>query len=391
MSPLRTVYRKEVRESLRDRRALLNTLGLGPLLGPLIFLILIRVVVGQELKTAEQPLPVAVQGAQRAPHLVDALRAAGATISTAPADPAAAVRDESIDLAISIPAEYPEEWQAGRPATVYVYFDSSRKEAGAHIGRLRGMLEGYGRQVGAMRLLVRGVAPLVTAPVVIAERDQATPASRGATLLAMLPYMLILTAFIGGVFLAVDATAGERERQSLEPLFTTPVRRETLLAGKVLATATFAGLSVLTSLLAFFVVGRFLPTAELGMTVDLGARFLVLVLPVMVPLVLFVAALQTLVAAFAKTLREAQTQLGLLQIVPVVPVLLMTVLPFKTVTWMYAIPLVGQQLVISRALRGDPVGLLPEGLVIASTALAAVLAYAAARRAYRREDLAFGS
>jgi sodium transport system permease protein len=385
------VYRKEVRESLRDRRALMNTLGLGPLLGPLIFLVLIRVMVGQELKTAERPLPVAVQGAEYAPHLVEALRASGAEIATASADPAQAVRDEEVEFAISIPKSYPQDWQAGRPATVFVYFDSSRKEVGQHIGRLKGMLEGYSRQVGAMRLMVRGVAPLVASPIAIAERDQATPASRGAMLLAMLPYMLILTTFIGGLFLAVDATAGERERQSLEPLFTTPVSRESLLAGKVLATATFAGASVLMSLMAFFVVGRFLPTAELGMTVDLSARFLGLVLPVMVPLVLCVSALQIFVAAFAKTLREAQTQLGLLQIVPVIPVLLLTVLPFKTALWMYALPLVGQQLVISRALRGDSVGLLPELLVISSTALAALLAYLAARRAFRQERLALSN
>ncbi len=382
------IFRKELRETLRDRRALLNTLVLGPLLGPLIFLVLIRVMVGQELEKAERPLPVAVQGAERAPRLVEALKAAGAEVSVAPADPAQAVRDEDIELAIRIPEGYGEDWQAGRPATVYVYFDSSRKETGNHIGRLKGMLEGYGHQVGAMRLMVRGVAPMVASPLVIADRDQATPSSRGAMLMAMLPYMLILTSFIGGMFLAIDATAGERERQSLEPLFANPVRRETFLAGKVLATSAFAGTSVLMSLLAFMVVGRFLPTAELGMSVDLGPRFLGWVVPVMVPLVLFVSSLQTLVAAFAKTFREAQTQLGLLQIVPVVPVLLVTVLPFKTVTWMYAIPLVGQQLVITRALRGDPVGLVPEGLVILTTTVVAILAYAAARRVYRAERLA---
>jgi sodium transport system permease protein len=387
MSTVRVVFWKEVRESLRDRRALMNTLLLGPLLGPILFLIMIRVVVTQELQTAERPLPVAVQGAERAPNLIAALKAAGAEVSVAPADPAAAVRAEDIDLALVIPTDYPELWKAGQPAPVFVVFDSSRKEADRKAGRLKGMLEGYARQVGAIRLMVRGVAPLVASPLVVADRDQATPSSRGAMLFAMLPYMLILTTFIGGMFLAIDATAGERERQSLEPLFATPVRRESILAGKVLATTAFATTSVLMSLLAFLVVGRLMPTADLGMSIDLGVHFLLLVLPVMLPLVLFVSSLQTFVAAFAKTFREAQTQLGLLQLVPVVPVLLVTVLPFKTATWMYAIPLVGQQLVITRALRGDPVDLLPVLLVVLTTSLAALWAYLAARRAYASERL----
>jgi sodium transport system permease protein len=388
MSALTTVYRKEVRESLRDRRALLNTLIIGPLLGPLLFLVMIRVIIHDQMQTSERPLPVAVQGAQYAPNLMAALKSAGAAISTAPADPAQAVRNEEVDLALLIPKQYAEDWQAGQPATVFVYYDSSRKEAGSRIGRLKGMLEGYSRQTGSMRLMVRGVAPLVASPLLIADRDQATPSSKGAMLFAMLPYMLILTTFIGGMFLAIDATAGERERQSLEPLFATPVRRESILAGKVLATATFAGTSVVMSLIAFLIVGRFMPTQDLGMAIDLGARFLLLVLPVMVPLVLFVSALQTFVAAFAKTFREAQTQLGLLQIVPVVPVLIVTVMPFKTALWMYAIPLVGQQLVITRALRGDAVGWLPEMLVVGTTLLVAAVAYWAARRAYTSERLA---
>jgi sodium transport system permease protein len=387
VNPIWTVFRKEVRESLRDRRALLNTLLLGPLLGPILFLVMIRVIVSEELRTAERPLPVAVAHAERAPNLIAALQAAGAQISVSPADPAQAVRNEEVDLALDIPANYAEEWQAGRPATVYAFYDSSRKEVGTRIARLKRMLDGYGRQTGAMRLMVRGVAPLVASPLLVADRDQATPSSKGAMLFAMLPYMLILTTFIGGMFLAIDATAGERERQSLEPLFATPVRRESILAGKVLATSAFSGTSVAMSLLAFLLVGRLLPTADLGMAIDLGPRFLGLVVPVTIPLVLFVSALQTFVAAFAKTFREAQTQLGLLQIVPVVPVLLVTILPFKTATWMYAIPLVGQQLVITRALRGDNIGLLAELLVVLSTLAVAALAYRAARRAYQSERL----
>src|SRR5271170_4365402 len=116
-----------------------------------------------------------------------------------------------------------------------------------------------------MRLLVRGLAPTLIAPLVVAGRDQATPEGRGALLFAMLPYFLILSALIGGMWLAIDSTAGERERASLEPLLINPVPRDRILLGKVMATAVFSLSSLSLGLLAFMVAGWLLPADQLGM------------------------------------------------------------------------------------------------------------------------------
>lgn len=388
MSPALVVFLKECRESLRDRRVLINSLLLGPLLGPLLFLLLVQLVVGREIEKSEQPLPVVVIGAERAPELVGALRAMGMRQLPPVADPELAVREQRIDLALRVAADFGANWRAGRPAQVELVYDSSRREAQADAERLRAMLEGYGRRNGALRLLARGLSPGVATPLVVASRDTATSQARGALLFAMLPYMLVLTIFIGGIWLAIDSTAGERERQSLEPLFINPVPRDRILLGKLMATAAFSTGSLILGLLAFLVAGRFMPTAEPGLSVALGARFFAVALPMLLPLVLLVCIIQVLISAFARSVREAQTWLGLVQLVPLIPSVILSVVPVKAQLWMYAVPLLGQQLALMRLLRAEPAAGVTLALSALATLLAVIVLFLLARRSYESERLA---
>lgn len=391
MSPALTVYLKECRESLRDRRVLINSLVLGPLIGPLLFLVLMRVVVGRALEKAEQPLPVVVIGAERAPELIGALRQMGLELLPPVADPELAVREQRIDLALRISADFGAAWRAGRPAQVELIYDSSRRDAERDQERLRDMLDGYSHRNGALRLLARGLAPSVAAPLVIATRDTATPQARGALLFAMLPYMLVLTMYVGGLSLAIDSTAGERERQSLEPLLIIPVPRDRILLGKLMATATFSLASLTLGLLAFLVAGRFMPTEQLGLSLALGPHFFAVALPVLIPLVLLVGITQILLAAFARSVREAQTYLSLAQLVPLIPSIVLSVLPIKAQLWMYAVPLLGQQLVIMRLLRAESVPAIALNLSALMTLWAVLAVFLLARRAYNSERLAIST
>ncbi len=391
MKTILTVFLKEVRENLRDRRTVLNTLLTGPLLAPLMFVLLINGIVAREMDKAEKPLPVPVIGAEHAPHLIEALVQAGVEIKDAPADPERAVREQDADLVLRIPASYAEAWRSGEPAQVELIFDQSQRDAGGAVSRLRGLLDGYGQRTATMRVVARGLAPSVTRPLVVAARDQSTAQARGGMMFSILPYFFILGAFIGGMALAIDTTAGERERQSLEPLFANPVPRGRILLGKLGATSTFALTTLLLSIVAFSIAGQFMPTAKLGMTLQIGPRFAALTMFVMLPLIVLIASLQTLAAAFAKTFREAQTYLSLLMFVPAVPTLLMSIFPFKTQLWMYAVPLMGQQITIMRLLRGDPVMPNELALCFAATAVAAVLVYLVTASIYRGERLAIST
>jgi len=385
------VFIKEVRENLRDRRTVINTLLTGPLMAPLIFILLINTLITRELDKAEKPLPLPVVGAENAPNLIEALKQQRVEIKPGPADAERAVREQDEDVVLRIPRDFAASWNKGEPAQVEIVYDESQRDAGSAVARLRGMLEQYDRRTGALRLVARGLSPSVTRAVVIAERDQSTSQSRASRLFSMLPYFFILGGFIGGMALAIDTTAGERERQSLEPLFANPVPRWQILIGKLGATTAFAITTVLLSIIAFAIVGQFLPTEKIGMTLTIGARFVACTILVMLPLTLLLATLQTLVAAFAKSYREAQTYVSLLMFVPVIPTLMLSIMPFKTVYWMYAVPLMGQQVIITRLLRGDFVPSSALALSFGCTAAAALLVYALALRVYHSERLAISA
>jgi sodium transport system permease protein len=382
------VFVKECRESLRDRRVLLNALVLGPLLTPLLFLLLLHLTVGRELEQAERPLPVAVNGADYAPNFVAALRQMGLDPRPPVADPEAAVRERRQDLVLRIGPRFGADWREGRPAQVELLFDSSRQEVRGQVERLQAMIEGFSSRTGSLRLLARGIAPSVATPVVIAPRDLATPQARGALLLGMLPYFLVLTALVGGMWLAIDATAGERERQSLEPLLVNPVARGEVLLGKALATALFSLCSLVLGLLAFYVAGRLLPGDEAELGLAIGPRFVASALLVMLPLVGLIAIAQIWVASFARSFREAQTYLGLAQLVPLVPSILMMATPLRPALWMSAVPLLAQQLAVLGLLRGDPVGTAALALGAAVTLVAAAGIFGLTLRLYRSERVA---
>jgi sodium transport system permease protein len=309
-------------------------------------------------------------------------------VRPAEADPEAAIRDQRVELVLRIPKEFGENWQAGHVAQVELLYDSSRQFSGTSIARMRALLTNYSSRIGTMRLVMRGLSPEVAHPLVVADRDQATPQARGAVLFATLPYFLVFACFFGGMFLAIDATAGERERQSLEPLLVNPVPRSHILLGKILAAAAFSLCSIAISLVAFMLASKVMPTEQLGMTLDLGLRFILPVLPVMLPLIFLLSVLQTLVAAYAKNFREAQTYLGLLQLVPMIPSMMLSLMPIKPALWMYATPLVGQQLVITRLLRGESVAAAQLVLCFVVTLLAGWLLYQLTRRLYEQERLA---
>ncbi|MBS0558039.1 MAG: ABC transporter permease [Proteobacteria bacterium] len=385
------VFLKEVRENIRDRRTVINTLLVGPLMAPLIFVLLINTLVTRELSKAEKPLSLPVAGAQYAPNLIAALKQSNVEIKEAPADPEAAVRNQDADVVLRIGADFAKAWDKGEPAQVEMIYDASQQDARGPTERLKKLIEAYAQRTGALRLLARGLSPSILKPVAIAERDQSTPQSRAGLMFAMLPYFFILGGFIGGMALAIDTTAGERERQSLEPLLANPVPRWKILGGKLMATTAFAITTVLLSILAFAVVGQFMPTAKIGMTLTLGARFVAATLFVMLPLAALLAALQTLVAAFAKSYREAQTYLSLLMFVPIIPTLLLSVMPIKTQLWMYAVPLMGQQVTIIRLMRGDAVPDSALAISFVCTAIAAFIACAITARIYRSERLAISA
>ena len=388
MNPALTVFLKEVTENLRDRKTVVNALVMGPLLGPVFFAIMMGFVITKQLDSAEKPLEVPVVGAANAPNLVSWLQQQGVTVQAAPADADAAIRNRDARAVLVIPADFGTRWRAGETAQVEVLFDSSDQDGRAPVARLNGLLDGYGRLQSALRVAARGMHPAVLAPVAVAERDIASTQQRAGQLLSFLPYLLVLGAFLGGMYLAIDTTAGERERQSLEPLLVNPASRAEIVLGKLGATFGFAMVSMMLSLVAFAIAFQYIPLDRLGMKVDFGAGLILRAGLLMVPLVMVFASLQTIVAAYAKSYREAQTYLSLLMLLPMLPSVVLMINPMKGELWMSAVPLLSQNVLIMALARGETVAFLDFALSFgASLALAVALVWIAVR-IYHREQLA---
>lgn len=391
MSGLGTVYKKEVRENLRDRRSLFNSVLLGPILFPILFIGLAYFAGSKQQERAEEVLEVPVVGAEHAPNLVSFLEQQGLIILDAPADPEAAVRAQETQVIIRIPEQFPEQWITGKPAVVEVIADPSRRESDIPMQRVKGLLYAYSAQIGQLRLQLRGVSPNIRTAIMVKDVDLSTPQSRGMLVMIMLPYVLMITAFTGGMHLAIDSTAGEKERKSLEPLLINPVPRWQIMLGKMAATATYAFASLSLTLLAFRFAFPLLPTGALGVDLNLSARAMGGILLAISPVVVLAAAMLTTLAALAKSLREAQSYMGLVFMIPMIPSLIFMVNPMKAETWMMAIPMFSQNLLIGEFVRGETVSLLWLGMSMGSTLVIGFIFAAIAATLFNRPRIVFSS
>ena len=387
MKIFKAVFRKEMRDALRDRRSLLSAL-LYPLLGPMMIFLMFSYIA--DTHTQERPLKLAVIGQENAPTLIRYLESMGAVIEDPPADPMAAVRDGELDVVLEVPAGFGEQFREARPAKVRLILDDSSAASQTSIKRTERLLHGYSEQVGALRLLARGVDPSMANAIAVETIDLATPQKEAATLLGMLPMFVLLAGFIGGMYVATDATAGERERGSLEPLLCNPVSRRTLVVGKWLAATAFAGVSIVLTLVLTLVAMKFVPLHELGVVLDLGPAEIAGVLAATVPIALFATAAQLLLATFARTFKEAQTYLSLMMLVPMIPGMVMSMKPIHSALWMMPVPLFGQQVLLMDVLRGEPTGALEFALAGLSAAVLAVVCLLINARLFEREKIIFG-
>jgi len=391
MSGFGTVYKKEVRENLRDRRSLFNSVLLGPILFPILFIGLAYFAGSKQQERAEEVLEVPVVGAEYAPNLVSFLEHQGVVVQAEPEDPEASVRTQEMQVIIRIPEQFPEQWKSGKPAVVEVIADPSRRESDIPMQRVKGLLRAYGAQIGQLRLQLRGVSPTIRSAIMVKDIDLSTPQSRGMLVMIMLPYVLMITAFTGGMHLAIDSTAGEKERKSLEPLLINPVPRWQIMLGKMSATATYAFASLLLTLLAFRFAFPLLPTGALGVDLNLSARAVGGILLAISPVVVLAAAMLTTLAALAKSLREAQSYMGLVFMIPMIPSLIFMVNPMKPETWMMAIPMFSQNLLIGEFVRGESVSLLWLGMSMGSTLLIGFAFAAIAATLFNRPRIVFSS
>jgi len=388
MSTLMTVMRKELRDLSRDRRTLLLTLLFGPLLYPVLLLGMGKLAESRVRTQIEQPLQIPTIGADNAPNLVHFLAAQGLNTAPAPKDLAEAIRSQEIDVALRISDDFGKDWADGKPALVEVIKDSTRRAAEVPSARLEAALATYNGQVGALRLMARGIDAQVARPLDVARQDLASAeAKRGMILSMLLPVLLTLTSFIGGAYLVMDATAGERERQSLEPLLATPGSRSAIVSGKIAAACVVGFVSLLLTLVAFKVSAQIAP-GNIGRQFNMNVGSMLQMLLVMLPMLMIGTSLLTFLSAAAKSMKEAQSHMTWLMLLPMMPGYALVAYPLKSELWQYAVPFLSQNQMLLKVIRHETITPSVWAIYLgASLGLAALLWFAAVRR-YHNERLA---
>lgn len=384
------VFLKEMLENLRDRRVILSALFFGVLLAPLLFAVSMAWVSKQVVENREKALQLPVSGYALAPNLMNFLRENGAEIIEVDLrtdEAVQAVRSGQQELVLFIGTDYVERLRDGEPAPVELIIDTANNRTGTSIDRARRLLDAYGYRLAALRLMVRGIDPAVIAPVDVRMLDVATPAGRSSLVLGMMTYFCLMSMLAGGFYLAVDTTAGERERGSLEPLLALPVNRGSLILGKMLATGAFMSISLLLTLIAFGITLSLVPLEAMGMTASFGPRMIVALFLIMVTFVPLGAGLMTLVASFTRSNREAQSWLSAVMLLPVAPIMFAVISGTKSSLPLMAIPSLSQHLLATAMIRGDGI---PKSYLMVSAAaslLAGAVLIWAAMRLYRREAI----
>jgi len=385
---LLAVARKELVDGIRDRRSL-GTVVFSALMTPLLLGVLLTTTAGSARGAEDLTLPVV--GAEHAPAFVQWLgQQTGVRVVPGPADPEQAVLDRDEDVVLIIESDFMERMGRAQTAELKLVTESTRDRARPKVARVRALIAGYAGQLASLRLIARGVAPGIASPIQVEDVEVSSSQARLATLLSILPLLLVIAGLVGSMQIAIDSTAGERERGSLEPLLLNPVPRWVLAAGKWLAASALGCASVVFSMVITVNVLRRIPWHDLGIRFRVTDGELFSLLLLIVPLTLFLAAMVLFASTFARSFKEAQGYLGMLMLLPMLPGMLTTIYPLSRRPWLAPVPVLGQYALASDVLGGQPPGAwlyLMAGVAAIASALVLV---ALTARAMARERIIFG-
>ncbi len=358
------VFRKELKDALRDRRTLLMVLLSGVLLGPVVLVALSGLLASLEAQAERRE--VYVVGIEHAPELKNFLERQSVQVRVAPADYEARLSKSQLGHAVVVvPSGFEAALLAGDQPVVEVVSDGGNRRSQTSANRTEQLLQAYERERGQVALLMRGVSPEVLNPMRVDERDLASTQVRAAQLTSMLPFFVIMAVLYGALNAALDTTAGERERASLEPLLMTPAARTALVLGKWGAVASLAMLIAVLSCLSFLPAQRLLRSETLQAMFQFGLHEALMFLAVLLPLAAALAAVLMAVAIRCKTFKEAQAGSTLV-------VLGVSMLPLVTVfnqdgeaPWHLWVPALAQHTLMMKVLKGEVIGLPEIGVPLA--------------------------
>lgn len=346
------VFRKELLDALRDRRTLLVVLVSSVLMGPLLLLALSGLVAGLEAKAEQREVVVA--GIEHSPSLRNYLERQTWLVKTAPADYEHLLRTSKLgDPVLVVPKDFDLALLRGDAPELELVSDSANKQSQSGAQRVAALLRGFTQERVSLSLAVRGVSAELLSPLKVQERDLAGTQTRAAQFTAMLAFFVLLAVVSGALSAALDSTAGECERGSLEPLLMNPVSGLTLVVGKWGAVAAVSFAVAVLSCVSFLPGQWLLRSDTLQAMFQFGWREVGLFLAVLLPFAAAASAVLMAVAIRCKSYKEAQAN-------STVVMLAVSLLPMVSLfnqtgeeAWHLWVPALAQNTLMLRVLKGE--------------------------------------
>ncbi len=387
MHPVLVVLDKEIRDARRDKRAVMSAF-LFPVLAPVLVYFMLSAII--DLQSEAETLTLPVQGGEHAPALIQWLEEREVRVEIFDGNARESVSSKVNKVVMTIPGNYQQRLRELRTIYIEIVSDGSRTDAQPVVNRVHELLRNYNREVAALRLITRGVSPGVMSVVVADRVDVASKQQRTAAALNFIPLYIILAAFVAGMGIAVDSTAGERERKTLEPLLINPIERHYIVMGKWFAASLFAAMGMVLTLVLCVAAMLQVPLDEIGLQFNVTLPQIMLMIAATLPLAFLATSMQLLLGIFARSFKDAQSYIGFLTLLPVVPSMIMMFNPVATKTWMFAIPMLGQHLLLVDVLGGKSVPLIGY-LFSAMTCLVLGMAFVLiTARLFKRESILSG-
>ncbi|MBZ2208945.1 ABC transporter permease [Massilia soli] len=380
------VFIKEFRETLRDRRSLV-LLALFTLMYPLMLGYMLNKQIERATKPEREGMALAVIGAAQAPNLMAQFKQKNVTVQQVDALDEEAItellKSRKVVAVLRIDDKFTENYQAMRPAQVELWFDSAI-DNGARVRDVEMVLNAYSMDIASARLLAHGVSPVTMAPVKVQRYDTGGTAGRSGIIGAMIGF-LFFPAFGCCLSAAVDSTAGERERRSMEVLMAQPIRTWELIGGKWLAAGILSVVAITLELALAHGILSWLPLEEVGTSWRVTSLDLAMICLASVPLSMLAAAVHIAMAMNAKSFKEAQTTASVVMLVPMIPGVVVSMMELKTAAWMYAVPMLSNQTLLGEVAKGQDVGAMPYLMTFVSSMIPALAAVAFASWRLRSE------
>ncbi len=354
MHSIAIVLDKEFRDARRDKRSVMSAF-LFPVLAPVMVYFMLTAII--ELRTNAEKITLPVQGGEHAPGLMQWLEEKDIRTEKFTGDAREVVKAKQEEAIIIIPDNYQQRLSELRSIEIEVVSDGSRTDSLPTVSRIHGLLREYNREMASLRLIARGVSPEVMRVLVDRTIDVASKQQRTAAALNFIPLYIILAAFVAGMGIAVDSTAGERERKTLEPLLINPVERYHIVMGKWIASSLFSALGMVMTLLLCVAAMLQVPLDQIGLQLNITTLQVLLMAIATLPLAFLATSMQLLLGIFAKSFKDAQSYIGFLTLLPVLPSIYMMFNPMATKEWMFAVPMLGQHLLLVDVLGGKEVPL----------------------------------